>query len=172
MLPGPRANYDTIAVLPCLIFGSHSYSRDSLGIFSVPASSAFLSPGFPVQAAFTIAASLGHFSHSLGRSSHSRILSRKKEARQYVALRVSSDPFCSAAQRSASTTLRNSASRASPMVFTKRPLWAAMAGPNTSWRSAWKRARVPPQSHIADDISDEDGSEPALHGCGPFRPKN
>src|SRR5262249_1633004 len=93
MLPGPRANYDTIAVLPCLIFGSHSYSRDSLGIFSVPASSAFLSPGFPVQAAFTIAASLGHFSHSLGRSSHSRILSRKKEARQYVALRVSSDPF-------------------------------------------------------------------------------
>src|SRR6185312_7601465 len=52
-------------------------------------------------------------------------------------------PFCtSTAQRTASTTLRNSTSAPSPVRLTTRPLWAATAGSSRSPHNARNRASV------------------------------
>ena len=52
-------------------------------------------------------------------------------------------PFCtSMAQRTASTTLRNSTRAPSPVRLTTRPWWTAMVGSIRSLRSARSRAKV------------------------------
>jgi hypothetical protein len=55
----------------------------------------------------------------------------------------STRPFCtSIAQRTASTTLRNSMIDPSPVRLTMRPWWAAMAGSIRSLQRPRRRARV------------------------------
>jgi hypothetical protein len=63
--------------------------------------------------------------------------------------RRSTVPFCSAmAQRTASTTLRNSIRRPSPIRLTTRPRCAAMVGSTRSRRRARSRARVSSSSAL------------------------
>ena len=70
--------------------------------------------------------------------------------------------FCiSIAQRTASTTLRNSTMAPSPVLLTTRPLWTAIVGSMSSLRNARRRPSVPILVHArqpaeADDVSGED----------------
>ena len=62
--------------------------------------------------------------------------------------------FCnSTAQRTASTTLRNSTRNPSPMRLTTRPLWTAMVGSMRSLRSARRRASVRSSSVLASRLN-------------------
>ena len=74
-------------------------------------------------------------------------------------------PFCnSMAQRTASTTLRNSTSAPSPVRLTTRPLCTAIVGSTRSLRSARSRASVRSSSSagqpaVADNIRRKDRRE-------------
>ena len=69
-------------------------------------------------------------------------------------------PFCtSTAQRTASTTLRNSTRAPSPVRFTTRPAWTAMVGSTRSLRRARRRASVRSSSVPASRDSDDVGGQ-------------
>ena len=60
--------------------------------------------------------------------------------------------WTSIAQRTASTTLRNSTIAPSPVRLTTRPLWTAMVGSMRSLRSALSRASVRSSSTLASRL--------------------
>jgi hypothetical protein len=62
------------------------------------------------------------------------------------ALRVAIARWIATAQATASTTLANSTSAPSPVVFTIRPRCAAICGSTSSRRCAFRRASVPTSS--------------------------
>jgi hypothetical protein len=68
------------------------------------------------------------------------------------ALRVAGPPWTSIAQRTASTTLRNSTMLPSPVRLTMRPWWSAMVASMRSLRSAPRCAPRPREPTVSDDI--------------------